>query len=69
MSNLQEILKTESENTDKIHFYREGVFYKAYEKSAYLFVTHVKPFMVKKTVCEECESGSGFYRLSYQQSA
>lgn len=48
MSNLQEILKTESENTDKIHFYREGVFYKAYEKSAYLFVTHVKPFMVKK---------------------
>lgn len=48
MSNLQEILKTESDNTDKIHFYREGVFYKAYEKSAYLFVTHVKPFMVKK---------------------
>ena len=48
MSNLQEILKTESENTDKIHFYREGVFYKAYEKSAYLFVTYVKPFMVKK---------------------
>lgn len=48
MSNLQEILKTESENIDKIHFYREGVFYKAYERSAYLFVTQVKPFMVKK---------------------
>lgn len=32
MSNLQEILETESENTDKIHFYRERVFYKAYEK-------------------------------------
>ncbi len=48
MSNLQEILKTESENTDKIHFYREGVFYKAYEKSAYIFVTRIKPFMVKR---------------------
>lgn len=48
MANLQEILRTESENSNKIHFYREGVFYKAYEQSAYLFVTHVKPFMVKK---------------------
>lgn len=48
MANLQEILRIESENSDKIHFYREGVFYKAYEQSAYLFVTHVKPFMVKK---------------------
>lgn len=48
MSNLQEILKTESENTDKIHFYREGVFYKAYERSAYIFVTRIKPFMVKR---------------------
>lgn len=48
MSNLQEILETESENTDKIHFYREGVFYKAYERSAYVFVTRIKPFMVKR---------------------
>ena len=48
MSKLQEILKTESENTDKIHFYREGVFYKAYERSAYIFVTRIKPFMVKR---------------------
>lgn len=48
MSKLQEILKTESENTDKIHFYREGVFYKAYERSAYIFVTRIKSFMVKR---------------------
>lgn len=48
MSNLQEILSKESENTHTIYFYREGVFYKAYEHSAYLFVNHVKPFMVKK---------------------
>lgn len=49
MSNLQEILNTESRNMDKIHFYREGVFYKkTYERSAYAFVTRVKPFMVKR---------------------
>lgn len=48
MSNLHEILKIESSNVGTIHFYREGVFFKAYERSAYLFVTHVKPFMVKK---------------------
>lgn len=48
MSNLLEILSKESSNTDTIYFYREGVFYKAYERSAYLFVHHVKPFQVKK---------------------
>lgn len=48
MSNLQEILSKESVNTDRIYFYREGVFFKAYERSAYLFVKFVKPFMVKK---------------------
>ena len=48
MSNLQEILLKESGNTDTIYFYREGVFFKAYEHSAYLFVKYVKPFMVKK---------------------
>lgn len=48
MSNLAEILSKEIGNTDTIYFYREGVFYKAYEQSAYLFVHHVKPFQVKK---------------------
>lgn len=48
MSNLQEILSKESENTHSIYLYREGVFYKAYEHSAYLFVKNVKPFMIKK---------------------
>lgn len=48
MSNLKEILHKESENTHTLHFYREGVFFKAYEHSAYLFVKYVKPFMVKK---------------------
>lgn len=48
MSNLVEILSKEQENGRTIYFYREGVFYKAYEQSAYLFVHYVKPFQVKK---------------------
>lgn len=48
MSNLVEVLLKEQDNTHMVYFYREGVFYKAYEQSAYLFVHHVKPFQVKK---------------------
>lgn len=48
MSSLIDHLSQESKNTDRIYLYREGVFYKAYERSAYLFVKHIKPFMVKK---------------------
>lgn len=48
MSTLSSILSTESSNTHTLYFYREGVFYKAYERSAYLFVKYVRPFQVKK---------------------
>lgn len=48
MSNLLEILSIEQENQSSVYFYREGVFYKAYEHSAYLFVHHVKPFHLKR---------------------
>lgn len=48
MPNLSEILQNESTNTGAIFFYREDVFYKAYERSAYLFVKYVRPFQVKK---------------------
>lgn len=48
MSSLIDHLSQESKNADRIYLYREGVFYKAYERSAYLFVKHIKPFMVKK---------------------
>ena len=48
MPTIQEILILVSSNAHHIHFYREGVFYKAYDRSAYLFVHHIKPFQVKK---------------------
>lgn len=48
MPNLSEILQKECTNTHTVYFYREGVFYKAYDRSAYLFVKFVKPFQIKK---------------------
>lgn len=48
MSFIQEIIEKEHENTHHIYFYREGVFYKAYEHSAYLFITNIKVFQTKK---------------------
>lgn len=48
MSTIIQILSTESANTSNIYLYREGIFYKAYERSAYAFVTGVQKFMVKK---------------------
>lgn len=48
MTTIESILAKESDNRQQIYLYREGVFYKAYERSAYLFVTRVKPFRAKK---------------------
>lgn len=48
MSQISSILSREIHNLHCIYFYREGVFYKAYERSAYLFVKHVRSFQVKK---------------------
>lgn len=48
MNRIVQILSTESVNTSNIYLYREGIFYKVYERSAYAFVTGVQKFMVKK---------------------
>lgn len=48
MNRIDDILYSESSNTHFIRLYREGIFYKAYERSAYAFVTGVQPFVVKK---------------------
>ena len=49
MATIQEILKIEGENTEHIHLFREGMFLKAYQRSAFLFQNQVKKFKsVKK---------------------
>ncbi len=48
MSSIHHILSLESSNIYNIHLFREGIFYKAYERSAFVFVTDFAPFAVKK---------------------
>lgn len=45
---IEDIVKAETENNSTIILLREGIFWKAYEKSAYAFCKRIKPFMVKK---------------------
>lgn len=41
---IKQIVDIESGNTDKIHLYREGLFLKAYNRSAFLFLKHGKNY-------------------------
>lgn len=42
--NTQEILNAEAHITDRITLYYEGMFWKAYERSAYLVCTQLHPY-------------------------
>lgn len=43
-----EIFNTEKNNYNRIILYREGLFWKAYEKSAYAFVKQINPYSASK---------------------
>ena len=62
MPTTAEILSVERENTSRIYLYPEGLFLKAYQRSAYLFIRHcgaVKPTkkMIKAVGCEVVHIG------------
>ena len=45
---IQEIIDIEEKNEDSIYLYKEGVFWKAYQKSTFLTVTRFRPdFRIK----------------------
>ena len=46
MLSKKEIYEIEQENPGVIHLYAEGMFYRAYEKSAYLLCALIHPFKV-----------------------
>jgi len=48
MAAIAQILENERNNTDRIHLYREGLFLKAYQRSAFLFHTQVRAFHAVK---------------------
>ncbi len=56
MAQLSYILQMESENKNEIRLYSEGLFYKAYEYSAYLFVKHIAAFRVKKRLVKSLKT-------------
>lgn len=45
---IQEIVNIEDQNTGEIHLHKEGLFWKAYQQSAYLFTREVKAFKASK---------------------
>jgi len=48
---IKDIFSAEESNCNNITLYKEGIFYKAYEKSAYAFVINVKNYSpVKKFI-------------------
>lgn len=48
MSTIKERIEREQSNCDKIYLYKEGIFYRAYERSAYLWITNICNYEIKK---------------------
>lgn len=44
----QDFIRAEADNTDRIILYKEGLFWKAYERSAYILCMQVRPFKPTK---------------------
>lgn len=53
---IKEILAYESANFDSIVLYREGLFWRAYERSAYNFVKHIKAFLLTKKYIKKVQT-------------
>ena len=45
---VKDIVTLEKDNYTNIYLLREGLFWRAYEKSAYLFTSHIKPYQLNK---------------------
>ncbi len=48
MAKIKDIIAREDSSKQVIKLYKEGIFYKAYEYSAYLFTKHIKAYQVKR---------------------
>lgn len=53
----QDFIRAEAENTDRIILYKEGLFWKAYERSAYILCTQVWPFKPTKRCLKSLDGG------------
>ncbi len=53
----RELIAAEANNTDRIALYREGLFWKAYERSAYALCTQVRPFKPTRKILKTLAGG------------
>ncbi len=44
---IQDILQKEDDNTNGVNLFKEGIFYRAFAKSAYIFVRNMKAYQLK----------------------
>ena len=66
MPSITDKLKAEEHNECTVRLWPEGSFYKAYERSAYLFVTHVRHYEVRKRYIQA--AGSDVVSVGFPQS-
>lgn len=45
---IQDVLILERENTNKCYLIKDGIFWRAFEKSAFWFVNNLKPYTITK---------------------
>lgn len=61
----QDFIRTEAANTDRIILYREGLFWKAYERSAFAVCSQVRAFKTTKKALKTLGGGAfGLHRVS-----
>ncbi len=53
---IKEVIILENKNTNSIILHKEGLFWRAYEKSAFLFMLHIKEYKVIKKYYKNVKS-------------
>ncbi len=67
---IKAILQIEQKNTNSIFLHKEGLFWRAYERSAYLFTLHIKVYQITKKFYKNVNSEVvylGFHSNSLEQ--
>ena len=59
----QEITNKEAANSGEINLYLEGIFWKAYQQSAYLFVKNLADFKLSGKFIKAISQSACFYRF------
>lgn len=63
---IKELFNLESENTDKVFLYREGIFWRAYERSAYILSLLGFNYKINYIDSRECPEGVLYMGFPYK---